>query len=63
MQGISPDNFSLELLPGQSFETPEAVLAYASDGFNGLRKKLHRFVNEHIVPEYWRYRQRPVPIP
>lgn len=60
MQGISQDNFSLELLAGQSFETPEAVLAYASDGFNGLRKKLHRFVNEHIVPEYWRYRQRPV---
>jgi alpha-galactosidase len=60
MQGISPDNFSAQLLPGQCFETPEAVLAYASKGFNGIREKLHRFVNEHIVPEYWRYRPRPV---
>ena len=60
MQGISPDNFCAELLAGQSFETPEAVFAFAPDGFNGLRRKLHRFVNEHIVPEYWRYRPRPV---
>ena len=60
MQGISPDHFRRELAPGERFETPEAVLCWSDEGFGGLSKRMHRFVNEHIVPEYWRYRQRPV---
>ncbi len=60
MQGISPDNFRKDLLLGDVFETPEAVLAYSCHGFIGLSQKLHRFVNEHIIPSYWRYRPRPV---
>lgn len=60
MQGINPDNFALALAPHETFETPEAVATYSADGFNGLRERMHRFVNEHIVPEYWRYRERPV---
>lgn len=60
MQGISPTHLSAQILPGQVFETPEAVLAYSCEGFNGLRQVMHKFVNEHIVPEYWRYKTRPV---
>ena len=60
MQGISPDHFHRELAPGERFETPEAVLAWSDEGFGGLSKRMHRFVNEHIVPEYWRYRPRPI---
>ena len=60
MQGISPDHFAWEIAPGARFETPEAVLCFADGGFNGLSKQMHRFVNEHIVPQYWRYRHRPV---
>lgn len=60
MQGINPDNFCKELLPGELFEAPEAVLAYSEDGFTGVSHKFHRFVNEHIVPAYWQYRPRPV---
>ena len=60
MQGISPSNFSFELLPGSSFETPEAVMSFSDRGFSGLSQRMHRFVNDHIVPEYWRERPRPV---
>ena len=60
MQGISPDNFSWELLPGERFETPEAVLAVSDHGFSGLSEKMHRFVLEHIIPAYWQYRERPI---
>ena len=60
MQGISPDNFCWELLPGQSFETPEAVLAVSEQGFGGLSQRMHKFVQEHIIPAYWQYRERPV---
>ena len=60
MQGINPSNFCRELLPGDCFETPEAVLCWSDEGFNGLSKRMHRFVNDHIVPEFWQGRPRPV---
>ncbi len=60
IQGISPDNFVKKLLPGERFETPEAVLAYSSQGFGELSRKMHDFVNRHIVPDYWQGRERPV---
>lgn len=60
IQGINHDSFDRVLRPGECFETPEAVISYSSEGLNGMRHNMHRFVNEHIVPEYWRYRERPV---
>ena len=60
MGGVSPANFRRELPPGGLFETPEAVMAWSDRGFNGLSHKMHDFVNRHIVPEAWQYRQRPV---
>ncbi len=60
MQGINPSNFARTLAPGEVFETPEAVLCWSNEGFGGLSARMHKFVNEHIVPEYWRYRERPV---
>ena len=60
MQGINPSNFTETLAPGEVFETPEAVLAVSDAGFGGLSLAMHRFVNDHIVPEYWRGRPRPV---
>ena len=60
MQGISPDHFAWQIAPGECFETPETVLSWSDGGFNGLSARMHRFVNDHIVPKYWRYRHRPV---
>ena len=60
MQGINMSNFALELAPGESFETPEAVLCHSEEGFGGLSENMHTFVNDHIVPAYWRNRPRPV---
>lgn len=60
MQGINPSNFSWELKPGESFETPEAVLCCSDGGFGGLSANMHTFVNHHIIPPYWRNRPRPV---
>ena len=60
MQGISPDNFSWELTSGEYFETPEAVLTVSDCGFCGLSHKMHRFVQEHIIPTHWQYRERPI---
>ena len=60
MQGISPDHFFWELVPGERFETPEAVMAVSNRGFGGVSSKMHKFVLEHIIPVYWQYRERPV---
>lgn len=60
VQGINYDNFARDIAPGESFETPEAIVCFSDKGFNGLRRSMHKFVNEHIVPRYWQYRQRPV---
>ena len=60
MQGISPANFSKKIESKESFETPEAVLCFSDKGFGGMSKKMHYFVNHHIIPEYWRERERPI---
>ena len=60
MQGINPSNFRKILAPGEIFETPEAVMCWSDRGFNGMSAAMHRFVNDHIVPQYWQNRPRPV---
>ena len=60
MQGINPAEFRRELAPGEVFETPEAVLCFSDKGFGELSRRMHSFVLDHIIPEYWRFRERPV---
>lgn len=58
--GINPRSFLWQLAPGQSFETPEAVMAYSPFGYNGMSQCMHRFVREHIVRGVWKRKTRPV---
>ena len=60
MQGINPAHFCQTLQPGEKFETPEAVLCYSGAGWGGLSARMHKFVLNHVVPEYWSRRERPV---
>ena len=60
MQGISPANFSWELAPGGRFETPEAVMAWSDAGFGGVTDCFGRYVNEALIPPYWKNRPRPI---
>ncbi|MDR2965611.1 MAG: alpha-galactosidase [Treponema sp.] len=58
--GISPHCFEWILKTGESFETPEAVITFSDSGFNGLSRNFHGFVNNHIVPEEWQGKDRPI---
>ena len=60
VQGISPVSFDWILEDAESFETPEAVMVWSGFGFGGMSVAMHKFVNEHIIPEYWQGRERPV---
>ena len=58
--GINPHCFEWTLEQGESFETPEAVMTFSSQGFNGMSRNMHSFVNEHIVRGHWQKRERPI---
>lgn len=60
MLGINPHCFRWTLNYSEKFVTPQAVMTWTDQGINGMAANFHAFVNRHIVPEYFQYRQRPV---
>ncbi len=60
VQGINPYMFEFEIEPNESFVAPEAIVCYSEDGFNGLSKRLHGFINNHIVNKNYAGKDRPV---
>ena len=58
--GINPHCFEWELTQGARFETPEAVMSYSGEGFNGLSQRFHAFVNRHVVRGDWKGKERPI---
>ena len=58
--GIHPDNFSWELSPGDSFQTPEVILAYSGTGLGTLSRIFHKTIREHIFREPWKNQRRPI---
>ncbi|MBQ0071265.1 MAG: alpha-galactosidase, partial [Spirochaetales bacterium] len=58
--GINPDMFSWVLGENESFETPEAVLAYSSKGLEGISQISRKFIERHIRRGPWRDRMKPI---
>ncbi len=58
--GINPYCFEWVLAQNERFETPEAMMSFSAQGFNGLSQNLHRFINNHIVRGDWKGKERPV---
>ena len=58
--GINPICFDWPLRSGERFETPEAVMTFSENGFNGMSAHFHDFVNRHIVRGDWKGKERPV---
>jgi alpha-galactosidase len=58
--GINPDTFCWELKGGDSFDTPEAVLAWSNEGLNGLSRQYHELYRNRLARGAWRDRERPV---
>ena len=58
--GMNPEVFSWLLNPGETFTSPEAVLVYSGDGFNGMSQKYHALYRDRLVRGTWRDRPRPV---
>ncbi len=58
--GINSEDFRWNLQAGETFTTPEAILCFSHQGFNGMSQAFHRFVREHIIRGPWQYRERPI---
>ncbi|WP_174845479.1 alpha-galactosidase [Sporolactobacillus shoreae] len=58
--GINPFDFSWLLEPGESFQTPEAVMVYSSRGLGGLSHAYHHLYRTRLARGKYRDRPRPV---
>ena len=58
--GINDFNFSWQLGPEESFQTPEALIGYTTEGFNGLSHGFHNVVRNNIIRGPWKNRERPI---
>ena len=58
--GIHPHTFEWNLTPGESFQTPEAVMVYSSAGFNDMSGTYHSLYRKRLARGYWRDRTRPI---
>lgn len=59
LTGINPAGFGWNLQPGESFQTPEAVISYSSQGFNQLSQQLGEFYLKHLVNPKFAKQPRP----
>ena len=57
VSGIHPQDFDWTLAPGESFSSPEGLLAISDAGLGGLSHVWHEFIRSKITPE--RFRDQP----
>jgi alpha-galactosidase len=60
VMGINPFGFSWKLAPGESFQTPEVVLAYSSTGLDGLSAIYHPLYSKRLCRGKFRDMPRPM---
>ena len=58
--GINPFEFTWTLNPGESFQTPEAVMAYSPAGLGDLSRSLHRLYRRRLCRGPHRDLERPI---
>lgn len=58
--GINPDDFGWKLANGESFQTPEAMMTYTSDGLNQMSQQLGAFYQDHLINQHFAHQDRPI---
>lgn len=58
--GINPFQFDWKLEPGESFQTPEAVMVYSENGLNAMSQTFHKLYQKRLARGYWRDLPRPI---
>lgn len=58
--GIQPMGFAWPLLPGESFQAPEAILVYSDQGLGQMSRRFHKLIRENLCRGKFRDADRPV---
>lgn len=58
--GLNPFDFAWTLRPGESFQTPEAVLVYSAEGLGGMSRIYHRLYRKRLCRGVHRDQERPI---
>ena len=60
LMGINDRDFAWRLMPGEAFQTPEAVLVVSDAGIGGMSLGFHKLWTRHLLPRRWVNVPRPV---
>ncbi len=60
MMGIHPENFCWELKAGESFQAPEAVMVYSSEGIGNMTRTFHDLYRNHLIRGEYKDKKRPI---
>jgi alpha-galactosidase len=58
--GINPFDFIWLLKPGETFQTPEALMVYSSEGLGGMSRTFHTLLRTRVCRGIHRDKPRPV---
>jgi alpha-galactosidase len=58
--GMHPDVFTWKLEPGETFNSPESVAVYSSNGLGQMSRDFHRLYRTRLARGEWRDRLRPI---
>ena len=58
--GIHPRHFNWNLLPGEKFITPEAILVHSENGFNDMSQQFHQLIRQHVMNPEWVHQSNPI---
>ncbi len=58
--GLHPDEFRWNLGAGETFETPQVMMAYSEEGIGQLSRNYHKAIRENVCRGTWKNKQRPV---
>ncbi len=58
--GIHPHWFDWKLEPGETFQTPEAVMVYTDKGLNHMSQTFHKLYQTRLARGYWKDKARPI---
>ena len=58
--GLTDEQFSYPLKPGEQLIAPEVILTYSNTGLERISHNLHRCIRKHVCRGPWRDRPRPI---
>ncbi len=60
VMGINPETFSWKLEPGESFQSPEAVMVYTDKGIGEMSRIFHKLYSNNLIRGKWKKAKRPL---